>query len=77
MIVLIAKTKPFKILVFFLFIQVLISPTIVLSEVNSINTLVAIQDLKEDDTISGELKNLNKQLTTLNKILNTKIKKYN
>tara|TARA_Y100001968_G_C19271449_1_gene674458 strand:- start:324 stop:551 length:228 start_codon:yes stop_codon:yes gene_type:complete len=75
--VLIAKTKPFKILVFFLFIQVLISPTIVLSEVNSINTLVAIQDLKEDDTISGELKNLNKQLTTLNKILNTKIKKYN
>ena len=71
---LIAKTNPLKILVFFLFIQVFITPTIALSEVHSIDTLVAIKNLNADDTISEELKNLNKQLTMLHEILNTKLK---
>ena len=59
------------------FVQIFALPINAFAEVRSIETVIAINDFNEESTISGKLKNLNQQLTTLNQIINSKIKKQN
>ena len=57
------------------FVQIFALPINAFAEVRSIETVIAINDFNEESTISGKLKNLNQQLTTLNQIINSKINK--
>ena len=74
---LIPRTRTLQILVLMFFVQVFTLPINAFAEVRSIETVIAINDLKEEDSISGKLKNLNEQLTTLNQIIHSKINKQN